>query len=133
MGVARRAARRGGEHPATAAARELAEEADLRAETWHTLVDFHPSAGAMSEAIRVFVARDLSEVPEDERHQREGEEADMPYAWVDLGEAFAAVLAGRIGNAGAVVGIMAAYGAKQAGWVTLRPTDAPWPAHPRFR
>lgn len=122
-----------GEHPATAAARELAEEADLRAETWHTLVDFHPSAGAMSEAIRVFVARDLSEVPEDERHQREGEEADMPYAWVDLGEAFAAVLAGRIGNAGAVVGIMAAYGAKQAGWVTLRPTDAPWPAHPRFR
>ncbi|WP_040160433.1 NUDIX domain-containing protein [Mobilicoccus massiliensis] len=122
-----------GESPLEAAQRELAEEVDLRAEQWHALVDFRPSPGATSEAIRVFVAQDLSDVPEADLHHREDEEADMTRAWVDLDEAFAAVLAGRIANAGAVVGIMAAHGAKQADWVTLRDADAPWPGHPRFR
>lgn len=122
-----------GEDPASAAARELAEEVDLRAARWHTLVDFHSSPGGLSEALRVYVARELEDITADERHRREAEEADMTRAWVDLGEAFAAVLAGRINNAGAVVGILAAYGARQAAWATLRPADAPWPAHPRFR
>ena len=122
-----------GETPLEAARRELAEEVDLTAESWNVLVDFHPSPGAMSEAIRVYLARDLTDVPEADRHAREAEEADMSTAWVDLDEAFAAVLAGRLGNASAVIGIMAAHGAKEAGWVTLRPADAPWPAHPAFR
>lgn len=122
-----------GEDPATAAARELAEEVDLRADRWDTLIDFHPSPGAMSEAIRIFVARDLHDVDEADRHERKAEEAGMTCAWVDLAEAFSAVLAGRIGNAGAVVGIMAAQGARQARWVTLRPADDPWPAHPKHR
>lgn len=122
-----------GEPPAQAAARELAEEVDLRAETWHTLIDFHPSPGAMSEAIRIFVARDLSPVPDDELHERRDEEAGIETAWVDLDEAFAAVLNGRLCNASIVVGIMAAYGARRAGWVTLRPADAPFPAHPAHR
>lgn len=122
-----------GESPVEAAARELAEEVDLRADTWHTLVDFRPSPGAMSEAIRIFLARDLSDVPEEDRHERQAEEAGMTRAWVDLDEAHAAILAGRLGNAGLVVGLMAAHGARQAHWSTLRPADAPWPAHPRFR
>ncbi|WP_312720903.1 NUDIX hydrolase [Mobilicoccus sp.] len=122
-----------GEPPLAAAQRELAEEVDLTARTWNVLADFHPSPGAMSEAIRVYLARDLAEVAEADRHTREAEEAEMTAAWVDLDEAFAAVLAGRIGNATAVIGILAARGAKEAGWVTLRDPDAPWPAHPAHR
>lgn len=122
-----------GEPPPAAAARELAEEADLRAARWHVLVDFHPSAGAMSEAIRVYLARDLADVPVEQRHVRTAEEADLTAAWVDLDEAQAAVLAGRIGNAGAVVGILAAHAARASGWATLRPPDAPWPQHPAYR
>lgn len=122
-----------GEPPWTAAQRELAEEADLRAEQWHTLVDFHPSAGAMSEAIRIYVARGLSDVPESDRHSRQAEEAGMPTAWVDLDEAHDAVLRGRIGNAGAVVGILSAHAARAAGWATLRSHDDPWPQHPAYR
>lgn len=116
-----------GESPVEAAARELAEEADLRAQTWHTLIDIHPSPGSLSEAIRIFVARDLEDVPQDERFTREAEEADMPRAWVDLDEAYSAVLAGRVRNAPAVAGILAAYGAKRVGWVTVRAAEAPGP------
>lgn len=122
-----------GEPPLEAARRELAEEVDLVARTWHVLIDFHPSPGAMSEAIRVYLARDLEDVLQADRHTREAEEADMSSAWVDLDEAFAAVLAGQLGNASAVLGILTAHGAREADWVTLRPADAPWPAHPAFR
>ncbi|GAB49624.1 NUDIX domain-containing protein [Mobilicoccus pelagius] len=122
-----------GEPPLEAAQRELAEEVDLTARTWHVLADFHPSPGAMSEAIRVYLARDLEDVPAEDRFEREAEEAGMSTAWVDLDEAFAAVLAGRVGNASAVIGILAAHGAKEADWVTLRSADAPWPAHPAHR
>ena len=48
-----------GEAPHAAAQRELGEETDLRAEQWHTLVDFHNSPGSSAEANRVFLARGL--------------------------------------------------------------------------
>lgn len=122
-----------GEPPWVAAARELNEEADLVAQRWHTLVDFHPSAGSLSEVIRVYLARDLSDVPPDQRHTRRAEEADMPIAWVDLDDAHAAVLNGHIGNAGAVVGILCAHAARAAGWSSLRAHDAPFTRHPKHR
>lgn len=119
-----------GEPAHVAAARELAEEVDLVADRWDTLVDFYASPGGMNEALRVFLARDLREVSAAQRHEREAEELDMPTRWVDLGEAVEAVLAGRINNAGAVVGVLALAAARERDWATLRPADVPWPQHP---
>jgi ADP-ribose pyrophosphatase len=122
-----------GEAPWLAAARELHEEADLAAEQWHVLADYFSSPGGMDEALRVYLARGLSHVPEDDRHEREGEEHGMPVRWVDLDEAQEAVLTGRIHNPSAVVGILAAHAARDRDWATLRPHDAPWPEHPAHR
>lgn len=122
-----------GEDPSVAAARELAEEADLRAATWHVLVDWYNSPGGMDEAIRVFLARDLSPVPHHELHDREHEELDMPSAWVPLDSALDAVLAGTVHNPTAVVGVLAAHAARARGWTTLRPADASWTAHKAYR
>jgi len=122
-----------GEPPLAAAQRELAEEADLVAEDWAVLIDWFNSPGGSSEALRCFVARGLSPVPEADRHQRTAEELDMPVEWVCLDDACAGVLAGRLHNVGAVVGVLAAVASRAAGWTTLRPVDAPWPQHPAYR
>ena len=121
-----------GEDPLVAAQRELAEEADLRAGSWAVLVDWFNSPGGSDEALRVYVARELSAVPAQERHVREDEEADMVLVRVPLAEARDAVLAGRVHNPGAVIGVLAAAAAQEQGWATLRPADAPWPEHPRL-
>ncbi|PVU81231.1 ADP-ribose pyrophosphatase (plasmid) [Cellulomonas sp. WB94] len=110
-----------GEPAVVAAARELAEEADLRADTWHVLVDFYTTPGGSSERIEVFLARGLHEVPEDERHVRLDEEADMVPVWVPLDDAVDAVLAGRLHSPTAVVGVLAAARARERGWDALRP------------
>jgi len=110
-----------GEPPVVAAARELAEEADLRADTWHVLVDFYTTPGGSSERIEIFLARGLHEVPEGERHVRIHEEADMVPVWVPLDEAVDAVLAGRLHSPTAVVGVLAAARARERGWDELRP------------
>lgn len=115
-----------GEDYLVAARRELAEETDLVADRWDVLVDYFTSPGGSDESLRVYLARDLSEVPEAERHERTDEERDMPTAWVRLDEAVAAVHAGRVHNPSAVVGLLAAASARAAGWSVLRPTSAPW-------
>jgi 8-oxo-dGTP pyrophosphatase MutT (NUDIX family) len=122
-----------GEAPLHAAQRELAEEADLRAERWDVLIDWFNSPGGSTEALRLYLARGVSGVPEAERHQREAEELGMTPHWVPLDEARDAVLAGALHNPGAVVGILAASEARALGWRTLRPADAPWPEHPAYR
>lgn len=122
-----------GEPPLEAAQRELAEEADLRAGRWDVLVDWFNSPGGSDEAIRVYLARDLSSVPDAELHEREHEEAGMPTATFSLDEVRSAVLAGRVHNPTAVVGVLAACAARDAGWSTLRPADAPWPEHRAHR
>ncbi|WP_409483209.1 NUDIX domain-containing protein [Arsenicicoccus dermatophilus] len=122
-----------GEDPAAAAARELHEEADLRAARWDVLVDFWTTPGGNDEAIRIFLARDLSPVPEEERHEREDEELGMPVAWLGLDEAQQAVLTGRLHHPSACLGILAAHAARAGGWAALRPADSPWPEHPAHR
>ncbi|SDQ50995.1 NUDIX hydrolase [Quadrisphaera sp. DSM 44207] len=122
-----------GEHPHAAAVRELAEEADLRAGTWHVLMDWFNSPGGSDEAFRLFLARDLTPVPEAERHVREHEEASMTAVWVPLDEARDAVLEGRLANPTAVAGVLAAWSARAAGWSGLRPVDAPWLRHRAYR
>jgi 8-oxo-dGDP phosphatase len=122
-----------GEEFVVGAARELAEEADLSAATWNVLADFFNSPGSSSEAIRIYLARGLTEVPHHERHERTDEEAEIEFHWIALDEAVAAVLAGRLHNPSAVVGILAAAAARTADFAGLRPGDAPWPEHPSQR
>ncbi|MEV7606217.1 NUDIX hydrolase [Paenarthrobacter sp. NPDC089322] len=122
-----------GEAFVAGAARELAEEADLTAATWNVLVDFFNSPGSSSEAVRIYLARDLGDVAEADRHVRTDEEAEIEFHWVPLEDAVRAVLEGRLHNPSAVLGILAAAAAKADGFASLRPADAPWPAHPSQR
>ncbi|MGQ7786609.1 NUDIX domain-containing protein [Nesterenkonia sp. K-15-9-6] len=119
-----------GEPMLETAQRELAEEADLRAETWHTLVDFYSSPGASSEGIRVYLAQGLTEVPDADRHTRDGEEAEIIPTWVPLAEAVDAVLSGQIHNPSAVVGLLALHAVRTGGG-QLRDARAPWEDQPR--
>lgn len=122
-----------GEPPWVGAARELNEEADLVAGRWHVLIDYYGSPGGISEALRVFLAQDLTGVLPQDRFTREDEEHGMPVCWVDLDEAQEAVLAGQLHNPSAVIGILSAQAARARDWATLRPHDCPWPEHPKFR
>ncbi len=115
-----------GEDYLTAARRELAEETDLRAERWDVLVDYFTTPGGSNESLRIYLAREVSEVPEAEQHTRSDEERDMTVRWVPLDEALAAVHEGRLHNPSAVVGILATASARASGWTLLRPADAPW-------
>jgi 8-oxo-dGTP pyrophosphatase MutT (NUDIX family) len=122
-----------GEEPWVCAARELHEEADLSAGRWDVLIDYFSSPGGSSEALRIFLARELADIHHDERFTREGEEHGMPVAWVDLDEAHEAVLRGQLHNPGAVIGVLTAHAARARDWATLRPHNDPWPEHPKYR
>lgn len=121
------------ESPERTAQRELAEEADLAAGEWHLLLDWFLSPGGSGEAFRLFVARDLRPLPDADRHVREAEELGMLRTWVPLDTARELVLEGRLHSPSAVVGVLAACAARDAGWASLRPADSPWPTHPRRR
>lgn len=117
-----------GEDPLAAAKRELQEEADLRADTWHLLTQFVPSPGGSSEVIRVYLARDLHAA--DVAFDREGEEADMVARWVSLDEVVQAALAHRVQNAPLIIAALTAQASRAGGWASLRPADSPWPNQP---
>ncbi len=116
-----------GEDPAEAAARELGEEADIRADEWHTLADMYTTPGGSTEIIRIYLARGVEALPHAQRTEREGEERGIVVRWTPLAEAVDAVLAGSIGNATACLAILHADRALERGWRDLRPVDAPWP------
>ncbi|GAA3822922.1 NUDIX domain-containing protein [Cellulomonas soli] len=108
-----------GEELVLAAARELAEEADLRAASWWRLVEVFTTPGGSNERIVVFLARDLSAVPDHELFERTDEEALMVPVWVPLDDAVDAVLAGRLHSPTTVTGVLAAAAARARGWSTL--------------
>ena len=114
-----------GEDLLPTASRELAEETDYRANRFDLLVDLQTSPGFSNETIRMFLARDLSPVPEEERHERTDEEADLEIAWFDLDEAVAMILRGEITNSSTVAGLLASARARDDGWATLRPAGTP--------
>ncbi len=116
-----------GEEPLVAAKRELAEEADISATTWNVLAEFYTSPGGSNEAIRVYLARGISEL---DAFERIDEEADIELRWVPLAEAVDAVLDRRIQNPSLVIALLSARTAKQRGWESLGEADAPWPRHP---
>ena len=108
------------------AVRELAEETDYVADTWNTLAEFYASPGFTTEGARIFLAQDLSLLPEDRRTVREDEEAEFVPTWVRLDEALDAVMGGRLHNPSTVLGVLATAQARTRGWSGLRPADAPW-------
>lgn len=116
-----------GEPALLAAQRELMEEAGYEASTWDVLVDLWTSPGMTNEAIRVFLARDLTAV---DREVQEHEELEMTSHWVGLDDAVADALAGRLTNGVAVSGVLATAAVVGSGFAGLRPADAPWPARP---
>ncbi|MCI3929702.1 NUDIX domain-containing protein [Streptomyces sp. AN091965] len=119
-----------GENPLHAAQRELYEEAHIKAEDWRVLTDVYTTPGGCDEAVRVFLARDLSEA-EGERFEVEEEEADMEIARVPLDDLVRGVLAGELHNNCLVVGVMSLTAVLRGeGLDALRPADAPWPARP---
>ncbi|OZC81727.1 ADP-ribose pyrophosphatase [Rhodococcus sp. 06-412-2C] len=115
-----------GEQPVLAAQRELAEETGLAAGSWSVLVDVLASPGFTDEAVRIFLAQDLTQVDRPEAHD---EEADIELSFVPMDEAVRRALAGEIVNASAVAGVLAFAAARAAG-TELRPADAPWPDLP---
>ena len=114
-----------GEDLLVTARRELAEETDYTAARFDLLVDLQTSPGFSNEVIRMFLARELTPVPEHERHERREEEADLEIAWFDLDEAVAMILRGEITNSSTVAALLAAHRAREDGWATLRPADTP--------
>lgn len=119
-----------GEPPAQAAARELAEEADLVAGRWRLLLDMHTTPGMSDEVIRLFLARELAEVPDGERFRRGEEEAELTVRRVDLDEAVAMALDGRITNGPCLAGVLAAATLRDRGFPAARPLATPLPRRP---
>jgi 8-oxo-dGDP phosphatase len=121
------------EDPLVAAQRELVEEAGLQADHWYTLIDAFLSPGGSSEAVRVYLARGVTEVPGGRPWTGEAEERDLPQVWLPLDVACQKVLDGELGSPLAVAGVLAAARARDTNWTGLRPADAPWPARAHVR
>ncbi|RSN07849.1 ADP-ribose pyrophosphatase [Streptomyces sp. WAC 05977] len=115
-----------GEDPVEAAKRELVEEVGLSAERWETLVDVAASPGFTDEVVRVYLARELSEV---DREVLGDEEADLVMRKFPLAEAVRMALAGELVNGSTVGGVLAAH-AVLSGAASSRPADAPWEDRP---
>lgn len=120
-----------GEPGLRAAQRELAEEADLQAARWDLLLDEYLSPGGTSEAMRIFLARDLAPVEHD--YVRGEEEAELVPRWAPLDEVVEAALAGRVQNAVTVSAALAAWASRARGWATLRDPELPWTAREAAR
>jgi 8-oxo-dGDP phosphatase len=105
-----------GEPLVQTAQRELLEEAGCHARDWSVLTDIYTSPGISTERLRIFLARDLTVVPEAERgYVPEHEEAYLTVEWVPLEEAVRLALGGYLHNGVAILGILSAYAAKGEG------------------
>jgi 8-oxo-dGDP phosphatase len=108
------------------ALRELVEETGYRAARWSVLADVFTSPGISTERVRLFLATDLTEIPESERsYVRQHEEAHLVLARVPLETAVTRVLTGDLHNGVTALGILSAYAAREDGFAMLRDADAP--------
>jgi hypothetical protein len=81
-----------------------------------------------SEAVRVFLARGLTDVDPAMRPEPTDEERSLVVRRVDLDVAVADVMAGGVRNSLAVVALLATASARRDGWRGLLPADHPWPS-----
>ncbi|MCR8669870.1 NUDIX domain-containing protein [Agrococcus sp. HG114] len=119
-----------GEDPLTAAQRELAEEADLEADEWRTLLDISTTGGGSSEIIRIYLATGVRELPD--AFARVHEEAAMECRWVPLPEVVEAALAMRLHNATLLAAVLALHAMRERG-AEPHAVDAPFDWHPAHR
>lgn len=118
-----------GESWVSAAARELAEEAGLKASRWQVLVDVFTTPGACQESLRIYLARGLAEAPAPDGFVAHHEEAHMDVGWASRADLVAAILAGKLQNPTMVAGLLALEVARLSGGLDdLRAADADWPA-----
>jgi ADP-ribose pyrophosphatase len=115
------------EPPLITAQRELLEEAGIAAASWAVLVDIASSPGFTDEAVRIFLARKLSDAGRPPG--TDDEESDLRIVRVSLDDAVAAVFAGTIVNSSAVAGLLATHGALHRD-LELRPADDGWSTGP---
>lgn len=112
-----------------AAARELAEEAQVAAGRWDVLADAYSTAGMSDEAVRLFLARDIRAAT-DSGFALVDEEADLAPRWLPLDDAVRLVQSGDVTNALCIMGLLAAARCRDTGWSGLRPVASPWDARP---
>ncbi|HUZ51021.1 MAG TPA: NUDIX hydrolase [Streptosporangiaceae bacterium] len=114
-----------GEPPLKTAQRELLEEAGYLAADWQVLADFFTSPGITSERLRVYLARGLTRVPDAEReYVPDHEEAHLTIEWAPLDVVVSRILGGNLHNGVMMIGVLAAYAARQDGFA-LRGAGAP--------
>lgn len=89
-----------GESPAETAAREVEEETGYRPRTVEHLVTFEPMAGTVRSAHHVFLARGAERVA-DPTELNEG-----TFRWVPLADVPDLIATGKVGNSGALVGLL---------------------------
>ena len=120
-----------GESPVDAARRELGEETDLEASTWHLLSEFFTSPGGSNETLRVYLARGITATATP--FDRFDEEAELETRWVPLDDVVQAVLERRVTNSILTIAVLAASVSRSRGWSTLGDPEQGWPWHPRLR
>lgn len=90
-----------GEPPMETARRELVEEAGRTAARWRDLGSILSSPGVFAEVLHLYLAEDLTEVPD---HREEYELFEVH--WIDFAEARARALDGRIRDGKTVVALL---------------------------
>lgn len=96
-----------GEPPVECGRRELAEEADLAADSWEHLLTFSTSPGGSSEFLHVYLATGLRPIASG--YVRGEEEAEFVLEWVPLADLVRAILDDRLGNPSLVVAVLALW------------------------
>jgi 8-oxo-dGDP phosphatase len=118
-----------GEPPLETARRELFEETGYRARDWHVLIDYFTSPGFSTERLRIYLARAVEPVKDDEGpgYVRHDEEKYLVQKWVPLDDAVRLAFAGKLHNSAAITGVLAAQSARATDFRNLRPAAAPEP------
>lgn len=96
-----------GEDPVECGKRELAEEADLEADSWEFMMTLNTTPGGSNELIHIYLATGLRPIVHD--YVREGEEADLEKRFIPLEDVVQSILEGTLRNQIAVTALLAAY------------------------
>lgn len=106
-----------------AAKRELKEETGYSANRWWTLVDFCTTPGSSTEAVRIFLAKDLVFEGFDAA-KLDAEESELEPKWLPLEQLMESVAKGEISSPTAVLGLTSYVALVDR---NLRNPEADWP------